>query len=140
MKKYIVLVTGSRSITERDKVFAKLDELLDPHEVYTLIEGEATGVDTICRDWAEINYVHITPMPIPPSYYERYGKGMGNKRNQDMLDKALELVRQTRLEVYPIAMWDGSSTGTLDMINRCKKTGLPVDITLMGKPKTKRLL
>lgn len=50
MKKYyIVLITGSRSITERDKVFAKLDELLDPHEVYTLIEGEATGVDTICR-------------------------------------------------------------------------------------------
>ena len=97
MKQYIVLITGSRSITERDKVFAKLDELLDPHEVYTLIEGEATGVDTICRDWAEINYVHITPMPIPPSYYEKYGNGMGNKRNQDMLDKALDLVRQTKL-------------------------------------------
>lgn len=79
-------------------------------------------------------------MPIPSGYYEKYGKGMGNKRNQDMLDKALELARQTKLEVYPIAMWDGSSTGTLDMINRLKKAGLPVDITLMGKPKTKRLL
>lgn len=140
MKKYIVLITGSRSITERDKVFAKLDELIDPHEVYTLIEGEADGVDLICRDWATIHYVDVTPMPISRAYFDQYGKGAGNRRNQDMLDKALEIARQTKLEVYPIAMWDGSSTGTLDMINRCKKAGLPVDITLMGKPKTKRLL
>lgn len=140
MKKYVVVITGSRSITERDKVFAKLDELLDPHEVYTLIEGEAEGVDLICRDWANIHYVDVIPMPIPRDYHDKYKGGAGSKRNQDMLDKALEIARQTNLEVYPIAMWDGSSTGTLDMINRVKKARLPVNITLMGKPKTKRLL
>ena len=140
MKKYIVVITGSRSITERDKVFAKLDELLNPHEVYTLIEGEATGVDQICRDWAGVHYVDITPMPIPREYHDKYQGGAGNRRNQDMLDKALQLAQQTKLEIFPIAMWDGSSTGTLDMINRLKKARLPVDITLMGKPKTKRLL
>lgn len=140
MKKYVVVITGSRSITERDKIFAKLDELLDPHEVYTLIEGEATGVDQICRDWADIHYVDVKRMPIPQSYFETYKAGAGNRRNQDMLDKALQIAQQTKLEVLPIAMWDGSSTGTLDMINRLKKAGLPVHVALMGKPKTKRLL
>lgn len=140
MKKYIVLITGSRSIAERDKVFAKLDELVDPHEVYTMIEGEADGVDRICRDWADIHYVDVTPMPIPRDYHDKYKGGAGNRRNQDMLDKALQIAHSTKLEILPIAMWDGSSTGTLDMINRVKKAGLPIDISLMGKPKTKRLL
>ncbi|UYL83762.1 putative GTP-binding protein [Salmonella phage Guerrero] len=140
MKKYIVLITGSRSITERDKIFAKLDELLIPHEIETFIEGEAVGVDLISRDWCEINYVHITPMPIPQNYHTLYGKGAGNQRNKDMLDKALTLAKQKDLEVFGIALWDGSSTGTQDMIKRMKKAGINVNITLMGKPKTKRLL
>lgn len=140
MKKYVVVVTGSRSITERDKIFAKLDELLNPEEVHTLIEGEAIGVDLICRDWAIENRVDVTGMPIPSGYYEKYGNGMGNKRNQDMLDKALQIASQGNFTIFPIALWDGSSTGTADMIGRFKKAGLPVDITLMGKPKTKRLL
>ena len=103
MKKYIVLITGSRSITERDKIFAKLDELLDPHEIETFIEGEAVGVDLISRDWCEINYVHVTPMEIPKNYHTIYGKGAGNQRNKDMLDKAMTLAKQKGLEVFGFA-------------------------------------
>lgn len=140
MKKVVVLITGSRSINDREKVFAKLNQLLDPRDVFTLIEGEAEGVDIIARDWCQIHYVHVTPMPIPPGYYEQYKGGAGNRRNQDMLDKAIEVARVNDTEVYPIALWDGSSTGTMDMINRMKKAGLHVNVTLMGTPKTKRLI
>ncbi|WPJ72036.1 hypothetical protein DEEACLCL_00011 [Salmonella phage CRW-SP2] len=140
MAKKVVLITGSRSITDREKVFRKLDELVDPHDVFTFIEGEAEGVDKIARDWCEINYVFLTPMPIPNNYKSLYGNGAGNVRNQDMLDKALLISRSNGLEVQAIAFWDGSSTGTQDMIKRMRKAGLAVDITLMGKPKTKRLL
>lgn len=141
MAKKVVLITGSRSITDREKVFRKLDELItDPHDVFTFIEGEAEGVDKICRDWCEINYVHVTAMPIPNNYSSLYGKGAGNIRNQDMLDKALLISRSNNIGIQAIALWDGSSTGTQDMIKRMRKAGLGVDITLMGKPKTKRLL
>lgn len=140
MSKKVVLITGSRSITDREKVFKKLDELVDPRDVYTFIEGEATGIDQIARDWCQIHYVHLTPMPIPHNYFSLHGKGAGNVRNQDMLDKAMALAHTNKLEVQAIALWDGSSTGTQDMIKRMKKAGIPVNITLMGTPKTKRLI
>ncbi len=79
-------------------------------------------------------------MEIPKNYHTIYGKGAGNQRNKDMLDKAMTLAKQKGLEVFGIALWDGSSTGTQDMITRMKKAGVNVNITLMGKPKTKRLL
>ncbi|AEW24332.1 GTP-binding domain [Escherichia phage PhaxI] len=140
MKKYIVLITGSRSITERDKIFTKLDELLDPHEIETFIEGEAVGVDLISRDWCEINYVHITPMAIPKNYHTLLWESAGNQRNPRYADNALSWQSKKILRVFGIALWDGSSTGTQDMIKRMKKAGINVNITLMGKPKTKRLL
>lgn len=140
MPKKVVLITGSRSITDREKVFKKLDELVDPHNVFTFIEGEATGIDQISRDWCEINYVHLTPMAIPHNYFSLHGNGAGNVRNQDMLDKAISLAHVNKLEIQAIALWDGSSTGTQDMIKRMRKAGVPVDITLMGTPKTKRLI
>lgn len=140
MPKKVVLITGSRSITDREKVFKKLDELVDPRNVFTFIEGEATGIDQIARDWCEINYVHLTPMAIPHNYFSLHGNGAGNVRNQDMLDKAISLAHVNKLEIQAIALWDGSSTGTQDMIKRMRKAGVPVDITLMGTPKTKRLI
>lgn len=146
--KTIILITGSRSITERDKIFEKLDELSHTDSVCNLylpcetllIAGEAVGVDTICKDWAESRGVTYLGMPIPNEYFATYGKGAGNKRNQDMLDKALELSQKYKAEILPLAFWDGSSTGTQDMIKRINKAGLYCKVMLLGKPKTKRLL
>lgn len=140
MGKKVVVITGSRSITDREKIFNKLEELLNPREIYTFIEGEAAGVDLISRDWCEINYVHVTTMAIPSNYHVMYGKAAGNIRNQDMVNKALNIARSNGLDIQGIAFWDGASTGTQDMISRMRKSGIPMDITLMGIPKSKRLI
>lgn len=140
----IILITGSRSITERDKIFGKLDELSHINSVHPcdtlLIGGEAIGVDTICKDWAESRGASYLGMPIPDDYYTKYANGAGNIRNQDMLDKALELSQKHKAEILPLAFWDGSSTGTQDMIKRMHKAGMHCQVMLLGKPKTKRLL
>lgn len=140
----IILITGSRSITERDKIFEKLDELSHINSVHPcdtlLIGGEAIGVDTICKDWAESRGASYLGMPIPDDYYTKYANGAGNIRNQDMLDKALELSQKHKAEILPLAFWDGSSTGTQDMIKRMHKAGMHCQVMLLGKPKTKRLL
>lgn len=146
--KTIILVTGSRSITERDKIFDKLDDLSHMNSVCNLdhpcdtllIGGEAIGVDTICKEWAESRGVSYLGMPIPDEYYTKYGNGAGNIRNQDMLDKALELSQKYKVEILPLAFWDGSSTGTQDMIKRLHKANMHCQVMLLGKPKTKRLL
>jgi hypothetical protein len=49
----IVVVTGGRDFTDRDAVWAALTALHVQHPITELIEGEASGVDTFCREWAE---------------------------------------------------------------------------------------
>lgn len=136
----VILITGSRSITERDKVIDRLDELVNPDEVYVLIEGDAIGVDTYSREWSISRGVNYLPMPIPGDYRNQYGNGAGNMRNKDMLEKAVEIASRERIKIRGIAFWDGSSTGTMDMMHRMRKAGIEPEVTLMGKPKTKRLI
>lgn len=136
----VVLITGSRSITERDKIFKRLDDLVNPDEVYVFIEGGAEGVDQISSEWCGLNQVNNKTMTITPAHYEQFGNGAGNMRNQDMLDFALEISGREKIKIHGIAFWDGSSTGTMDMIKRMRKAGVEPDIILMGKPKTKRLI
>lgn len=140
MVKEVILITGSRSITDRNKVFEALDKQVDPAGVYVLIQGEAPGVDILSREWCESRGVNCMGMPIPDDYRNAYGNGAGNMRNKDMLEKALEISARESIPVRGIAFWDGSSTGTQDMINRMHKTTVLVYVTLMGKPKTKRLI
>lgn len=140
MPNRIVVITGSRSIKDRQKVFDSLDKLDYDHEVGYVIEGEAEGVDRLAAEWCGINVVKCIKMPIPDEYHNKYGKGAGNIRNQDMLTTALQMSQTLNLEIVGLAIWDGSSTGTQDMINRMRKAGIPVEVVLAGVPKTKRLL
>lgn len=138
-QKKIILITGSRDIQDSQNIFDILDNII-VIDVVHLIEGEADGVDKISRSWAELNNIPFTPVEITNEDWHRYGSAAGNIRNQQMLDLALELAGKINGIVHGVAMWNGSSTGTQDMIQRMRKAGIHFDVHLLGKPKTKRLL
>ena len=77
-------------------------------EIATVISGVARGVDTAAILWAEGRGI---PVESYPADWEKYGKKAGPIRNQQMADVADAL----------IALWDGKSRGTRDMIERMAK-------------------
>lgn len=143
MSRIVILVTGSRSITDETKVWEKLDSIrtsLLPNEIIGLVEGDAEGVDKFCGRWAANSGFIVHECPVKPEDWDKYGKGAGNVRNLHMLNYAKDLCHTKGALLHCVAFWDGSSTGTQHMINSMKKDGYHAEVHLMGKPKTKRLI
>lgn len=80
-----VAVTGGRKFTDAELCFAVLDQLHIEVGISTLIEGEAAGLDTIARVWAEVVGVPVDPYPATPDDWDRYGVFAGAVRNARML-------------------------------------------------------
>lgn len=110
-----MLVCGDRNWTDRRYLYTVLDELLDicqaVDEPLTIIEGEARGADTMAREWAESRDVPVLPFP---AYWNRYGRGAGPIRNQQMLNEGKPHLVIAFHENFP------ESTGTRDMVNRAR--------------------
>lgn len=108
----MVLVTGSRSITDIDisKYLKNIDVLLT---------GGAKGVDSLAITYAEKNSIkHIEVLPN----YAKYHRAAPVIRDEEMV-KMCERV---------IAIWDGKSKGTLHTINFAKKYNKPVEIHIIS--------
>ncbi|MCA3128568.1 MAG: hypothetical protein IOD10_16855, partial [Rhodocyclaceae bacterium] len=58
------------------------------------------------------------PVEFFPADWDQFGKAAGPIRNRKMLRRAQAL----------IAVWDGRSPGTLDMITAARKAGIPTHI------------
>jgi hypothetical protein len=76
-------------------------------DVREVVCGGARGVDSLGARWAGEQGI---PCVKFPAQWDRFGKAAGMYRNSDMADYADGL----------IALWDGESRGTLDMIDRMK--------------------
>ena len=105
-----VAVIGSRSIT------AYPLEDITPADTTEIISGGARGVDTLARQYALLHDIPFTE--IRPDY-ARYSKGAPLRRNMEIIARA-DMV---------IALWDGKSTGTAQVIAECRKTGKPLIVT-----------
>jgi hypothetical protein len=112
----IVLVCGSRSWRDADRIRFKLREL--PRGT-VIIHGGARGADRIAAEVARA--LGIEERPYLPDWDGPDGKRAGMVRNVAMLDAKPDKV---------LAFWDGSSTGTAHTIDGARKRGIPVDITL----------
>lgn len=77
-----------------------------------MIFGDAKGVDTLCWEYCVRTR---TPYRIFRAEWDRFGRSAGVRRNQEMLEILYDK------KDFGIAIWEGSSRGTLDMINRLKK-------------------
>lgn len=80
-----------------------------------VVSGTADGVDRIGELWAKI---HEIPVRRFPAQWNTWGKSAGYLRNCEMADNADAL----------IAIWDGKSRGTQNMIDIARRKGLRVHV------------
>lgn len=115
-----VIVAGSRGVTDRALLFAKVETLtrrLWLSSGFEIVSGMAAGPDTLALDWAEWAGFGDSVVRFP-AQWNRYGKAAGHIRNQQMAWYGTHL----------IAFWDGTSPGTRNMIETAKRDGLNVRV------------
>jgi len=112
-----VIIAGSRNITNYDALCEMV--LRSKLDITEVVSGGARGVDRMGEAWA--GYYNI-PIRIFPADWFRSGKAAGYIRNEEMANYADAL----------IALWDGKSYGTANMINLAKKKDLPVYIRVIN--------
>jgi len=111
------IIAGSRDNVVYAHLLAALEEIDWAPSV--VISGTARGADTFGERWAGENDV---PVERFPADWNTHGKSAGYIRNSEMAQKAEALV----------ALWDGSSKGTMHMINLATKAGLKVHVYNIG--------
>jgi hypothetical protein len=82
-------------------------------KVSEVVSGCATGVDTLGERWAADKDV---PVKRFPADWKKHGRSAGPKRNRQMAEYGDALV----------AVWDGQSRGTRNMIEIATSLGLRV--------------
>lgn len=110
-----VIIAGSRSITNPGIVHAAIDA--SRFTITEVVCGYARGVDMIGLRWAKATG---TPYKVfPAKWRDKDGEldmQAGYKRNERMAEYADAL----------IAVWDGHSGGTKDMMQRMGKRAKPI--------------
>ena len=113
-----VLVCGSRTWADRDRLFALLDAEHAEARIGLIVHGNARGADLMADAWADQNSV---PRRVFPANWKAHGKAAGPIRNRRMLEECPDLV---------IAFWDGESRGTHDMIRASIAAGHATQVYL----------
>lgn len=108
-----VAVTGGREWKDRRFVWIGLNMFETRYgQIEHLAEGEARGVDTFARQWAEKAGVLVAKYPAD---WDRYGDAAGNLRNEEML-----------LDFKPdILLTFPGGTGTQNCVRHARKMGIP---------------
>ena len=106
-----VAIIGSRNIA-----YISLDDYV-PANTTEIISGGAVGVDSCAAKYAKqmgIKLVEFLPE------YKRYGRAAPILRNQEIVNYADKI----------LVFWNGSSKGTLSVIQYAKKIGKPFEVIL----------
>lgn len=117
----IIVVSGSRSITNYHRVKRAIEtaiRLWEPRTVEIMHGDCPTGVDRLAQQYAESIGLTVYKKPAE---WDAHGKAAGPIRNGLMAVQGDALV----------AVWDGVSRGTKDMIQRMQAHGKP---TYVDKP------
>ncbi len=112
------IIAGSRDgVVYNDIVEAVKESGFD---ISVVISGAARGADRFGERYAKENNIEIEQYPAD---WNQYGKSAGYIRNSQMANVADAL----------IAIWDGTSKGTKNMINTAEKKGLKVFVYKIGQ-------
>lgn len=114
------IIAGSRDITNYIALLDAVENAKNYSKINptTIISGAARGVDELAIWYAEDNNL---PCELFPAEWKVFGKGAGMIRNRKMAENAEAL----------IALWDGSSRGTENMINVAKELKLKVYVQII---------
>jgi hypothetical protein len=106
-----LIIAGSRGITESVVLSKALVKYELANRITEVVSGGARGVDTLGENFARVN--GIPCKRFNPDWGK--GRGAGMIRNRDMGSYADEL----------LAIWDGESRGTKQMIEYMRTLGKP---------------
>lgn len=133
-----VIVAGSRHITDYQLVSSVITNTINKYdiEVTEIVSGCAAGPDTLGEQWALENGIKVEPFEAnwnditapnalirTSKWGNQYNARAGFQRNEKMAEYGDVL----------IAIWDGKSNGTKDMIERATKHGLFVLKYIVGE-------
>jgi len=108
-----VIVAGTRTFDDPKIVEECLKRIDFP--ISEIVSGGCRGIDSLAINWA---LSHNVPYTVFKADWGKYGKRAGPIRNQEMVNYADAIV----------AIWDGSSRGTKDVINKAKNKGLKINL------------
>jgi len=107
-----ILVCGGRDYADKETIKRVLNELYNASKFTQMIEGGASGADSLCASWAGAIGIHVIEVK---AQWDKYGKRAGPIRNADMLNLKPDLV-----VAFP------GGRGTKDMIGKAKAAGVKV--------------
>jgi hypothetical protein len=112
------IIAGSRTASLQDVIKA-LELCPFTEKITEVVSGGARGPDSYGEILAE---EYMTPIKRFPAQWNTYGTRAGYIRNGEMAEYADAL----------IAIWNGHSNGTRDMIQRAKEKNLEVYVHLIN--------
>jgi hypothetical protein len=116
------IIAGTREIEDMDLVVRAVHE--SRIRITEVVCGMARGVDMLGRMWGDERGI---PVKYFPADWEQHGRAAGYKRNEAMAEYAQALV----------AVWDGRSKGTLNMIRLARKRKLRVYVLNLERERTR---
>lgn len=122
MEKTKLMVCGSRSITDKAKIFAQIEAFwsteLNSSSDIIVVEGGAKGVDQIAGEWASSKGLEVD---VHKPDYKKYARGAPIRRNEEMV-KISDII---------LVLWDGVSKGSQNSIDLCQTYGKKYKIVKM---------
>ena len=115
------IIAGNRNFTDYRLLKEKVDYYRKTHTITEIVCGGATGADELGEVYADQNSI---PVKSFPADWVKYKKAAGPIRNREMAQYADVL----------IAVWDGKSRGTKNMIEEMNKLMKPVFLIWIGEP------
>lgn len=113
------IIAGSRTIHDYNIVDQAVFE--SGFEITEVVSGYARGVDTVGEAWSLVNGLGYAKSF--KADWDRFGNSAGHYRNIEMGNYAEAL----------IAVWDGVSRGTKDMIKFAEKKRLKIYVKILSK-------
>lgn len=115
------IIAGSRNIDEYRAILDAVEA--SGFSITEVVSGGARGIDTLGERYAQEKGI---PVKVFPADWESYGRKAGIVRNQEMANYAEAL----------IAIWDGNSPGTYNMIAEAQARNLKVYVLTVRMPQT----
>jgi hypothetical protein len=111
-----ILVCGGRYYNNKERVTEVLDFIHGRESITSLVHGDATGTDTLAKEWALINGIEQKPYHAE---WTALGHRAGPIRNALML--------QENFDIRWVIAFPGD-VGTADMVEKAKRAGYPVEM------------